>query len=220
MDLGKFTSPGPDPVMTRSTSTRFWLVTSSSGPTESLPKWPCGHTQDWWWQHPGDHLPRIWCSWDHVPPAPGPMKTWARFLSLVQSKLRLCSANHRPGYWCNQPCDWPSTAWAYSEQETENGPRSRSTSCWLVPSSSGPVEPVMPRIDNDNIQVQVPRWSVPWTGAQVQVTMTPGTWFELLLGTPWWSQHTQWFHYGILQGRLKGAPGNSGSTVLTGKLLI
>ena len=25
--------------------------------------------------------------------------------------------------WSNLPCDWPSTAWAYSEQETENGPR-------------------------------------------------------------------------------------------------
>ena len=47
---------------------------------------------------------------------------WARFLSLARSKLRLCSANHRPGYWCNLPCDWPSTAWAYFEQETENGP--------------------------------------------------------------------------------------------------
>ena len=46
-----------------------------------------------------------------------------RFLSLARSKLRLCSANHRPGYWSNLPCDWPSTAWAYSEQETENGPR-------------------------------------------------------------------------------------------------
>ena len=46
----------------------------------------------------------------------------ARFLSLAQSKLRLCSANHRPGCWSNLPCDWPSTAWAYSEQETENRP--------------------------------------------------------------------------------------------------
>ena len=46
------------------------------------------------------------------------------FLSLARSKLRLCSANHRPGYWSNLPCDWPSTAWAYSEQKTENGPRS------------------------------------------------------------------------------------------------
>ena len=48
--------------------------------------------------------------------------SWARFLSLARGKLRLCSANHRPGYWSNLPCDWPSTAWAYSEQETENGP--------------------------------------------------------------------------------------------------
>ena len=47
----------------------------------------------------------------------------ARFLSLARSKLRLCSANHRPGYWSNLPCDWPSTVWAYSKQETENGPR-------------------------------------------------------------------------------------------------
>ena len=51
-------------------------------------------------------------------------RPWTRFLSLAQSKLRLCSANNtnRPGYWSNLPCDWPSTAWAYSEQETENGP--------------------------------------------------------------------------------------------------
>ena len=48
---------------------------------------------------------------------PGPV-----FCLLLKSKLRLCSANHRPGYWSNLPCDWPSTAWAYSEQETENGP--------------------------------------------------------------------------------------------------
>ena len=54
-------------------------------------------------------------------------KSWGkwvpRFLSLAQSKLRLCSANHRSGYWGNLPCDWLSTAWAYSEQEIENGPR-------------------------------------------------------------------------------------------------
>ena len=42
-------------------------------------------------------------------------RTRARFLSLARSKLRLWSANHRPGYWSNLPCDWPSTAWAYSE---------------------------------------------------------------------------------------------------------
>ena len=41
---------------------------------------------------------------------------------LTRSKLSLCSANHRPGYWSNLACDWPSTVWAYYEQETENGP--------------------------------------------------------------------------------------------------
>ena len=54
---------------------------------------------------------------------------WSHFLSLAQSKLRLCSANHRSGYWSNLPCDWPSTAWAYSEQETENGPRWHTIAC-------------------------------------------------------------------------------------------
>ena len=61
--------------------------------------------------------------WKHI---------WTRacFLSLAQSKLRLCSANHRTGYWSNLPCDWPSTAWAYSEQETENGPRGQMDTSW------------------------------------------------------------------------------------------
>ena len=56
----------------------------------------------------------------------------AHFLSLARSKLRLCSANHRPGYWSNLPCYWPSTAWAYSEQETENGPWTGTISIALV----------------------------------------------------------------------------------------
>ena len=47
---------------------------------------------------------------------------WVRFLSLAGCKLRLCSANHRSGYWSNLPCDWTSTAWANSLQETEIGP--------------------------------------------------------------------------------------------------
>ena len=54
---------------------------------------------------------------------------WARFLFLAPCKLGLCSANHRPGYWSNLPCDWLSTVWAYSEQETENRP-------WSLPSSA------------------------------------------------------------------------------------
>ena len=65
-----------------------------------------------------------------------PELTWARFLCRARSKLRLCSANHRPGYWSNLPCDWPSTAWAYSEQETDNGPWSfilKNIPCWWGP---------------------------------------------------------------------------------------
>ena len=50
--------------------------------------------------------------------------SWARFLSLAQSKLRLCSANHRAGYFSNLACDWLSRVWVYSKQETENEPRS------------------------------------------------------------------------------------------------
>ena len=48
--------------------------------------------------------------------------TRVRFLSLAWSKLKLCSGNHRPDYWSDLPCDWLITAWAYPEQETENGP--------------------------------------------------------------------------------------------------
>ena len=49
-------------------------------------------------------------------------KTWACFLSLALTKLRLCSANHRAGYFSNLACDWLSIVWAYSKPETENGP--------------------------------------------------------------------------------------------------
>ena len=64
-------------------------------------------------------------TWRHQATLSQQAITSARFLSLTRSKLRLCSANHRPGYWSNLPCDWPSTAWAYSEQETGNGPWSK-----------------------------------------------------------------------------------------------
>ena len=43
----------------------------------------------------------------------------APFLSLARSKSRLCSANHRAGYFSNLACDWLSIVWAYSEQERE-----------------------------------------------------------------------------------------------------
>ena len=57
---------------------------------------------------------------------PGPI-----FCLLLGSKLRLRSANHRAGYFSNLACDWLSIVWAYSKQETENGP-------WLQPGY-GPI---------------------------------------------------------------------------------
>ena len=36
-----------------------------------------------------------------------------RFLSLAQTKLGLCSANHRAGYVSNLACDWLSIVWAF-----------------------------------------------------------------------------------------------------------
>ena len=62
------------------------------------------------------------CHWNETHWCSCVIITWVCFLSLARSKLRLCSANHRPGYWSNLACDWPSTAWAYYEEETENGP--------------------------------------------------------------------------------------------------
>ena len=46
----------------------------------------------------------------------------ACFLSLARSKLRLCLANHRAGYFSDLTCDLLSLVWAYPERETENGP--------------------------------------------------------------------------------------------------
>ena len=50
-----------------------------------------------------------------------PVIGWAQ-PELARSKFRLCSANRRLGYWCNLPCDWPSTAWAYSSKRQKTGP--------------------------------------------------------------------------------------------------
>ena len=40
--------------------------------------------------------------------------TRVRFLPLARSKLRLCSVNHRAGYFSNLACDWLSIVWTYS----------------------------------------------------------------------------------------------------------
>ena len=51
------------------------------------------------------------------------INTRACFLSLARSKLMMCSANHRAGYFSNLACDWMNIVRAYSEQETDNRPR-------------------------------------------------------------------------------------------------
>ena len=66
---------------------------------------------------PGNNITRVSIALDK-----GLAHNREHFLSFARSKLRLCSANHRAGYWSNLPCDWLSIVWAYSEQETEKGP--------------------------------------------------------------------------------------------------
>ena len=75
---------------------------------------------------------------------------WFRacFLSVAQSKLRLCLANHRVGYFSNLACDWLSIVWTCSEQQTENGPwlwlgAWRQTTTWLCPSWKGSMVPIL-----------------------------------------------------------------------------
>ena len=64
-----------------------------------------------------DWCQRLWPVW-HWHGGPVCDAVWARFLSLAQSKLRLCSANHRAGYFSNLACDWLSIVWVYSKQKT------------------------------------------------------------------------------------------------------
>ena len=68
-------------------------------------------------------MPVAWKDTSHVRFIGTFILTRARFLSLTWSKLRLCSANHRAGYFSNLACDWLSIVWAYSKWETDNGPR-------------------------------------------------------------------------------------------------
>ena len=80
-------------------------VVARKGAAEEM----AGPDHYWHWLQTGMVLTYLWQSESH---------SWDHFLYLARSKLRLCSANHRPGYWSNLACDWPSTVWAYSEQET------------------------------------------------------------------------------------------------------
>ena len=102
----------------------------------------------------------------------------------ARSKLRLCSTNHRPGYWSNLPCDWLSTAWVYFEQETENRPRSSAH------KANNPDNAVMGS-SHHNWVSQCPKWCP-------------------VLGAPWWvsvwdSQLSWWKH--IKCGRTQPAQG-------------
>ena len=98
-----------------------WHRHSGGGRKEIMARWRPHTTRHWTGKICGEGvgMEKWVSSWEKA-------WNWASFLSPAQSKLRLCSANHRPGYWSNLPCDWPSTAWAYSEQETENTPCSVS----------------------------------------------------------------------------------------------
>ena len=82
-------------------------------------------TSDLWWHRHQQCRLRYVSTWSTLYPSLCWIYIgciWARFLSLARSKLRLCSANHRAGYFSNLAFDWLSIVWAYSENDTENGP--------------------------------------------------------------------------------------------------
>ena len=76
------------------------------------------------------HFPRVRKQRRHNPPpfimayVVSDCKIRVRFPSLAKSKLRLCSANHRAGYFSNLAYDWLSIVSAYSKQDIEKGLRS------------------------------------------------------------------------------------------------
>ena len=82
--------------------------------------------------HPSD--PAIWILvFMYVCPS------WATFLSLAWSELRLCSANHRPGYWSNLPWNWLSKRQKMGPVDcSESACPSIFTVCWFL---CGPVLP-------------------------------------------------------------------------------
>ena len=86
------------------------IIRNGSGVVNPKFKWDSSHCKPCF---QGLYSLREWRSYS---------KIWVHFLSLTRRKLRLCSANHRAGCFSNLGCDWLSIVWAYSEQETENGP--------------------------------------------------------------------------------------------------
>ena len=93
--------------------------------------------------------------------------TRARFLSLARSKPMLCSTNHRAGYFSNLACDWLSIVWAYSEQETENGPWNNT---WLYCDWS--------MLGNKNIELSFMAWQFTYACAVLCCVVLCGVvWF-------------------------------------------
>ena len=60
---------------------------------------------------------------------------WACFLTLARSKLRLCSANHMPGYWSSLPCVWQAQTELILSKGQKTGPGRHGT-CWRQTSSA------------------------------------------------------------------------------------
>ena len=62
---------------------------------------------------------------------------WFFFFAYGAHHNKPHSPTHQPpDYWSNLPCDRPSTAWAYSEQETENDPE--PSVMWYLSGVQGP----------------------------------------------------------------------------------
>ena len=55
-------------------------------------------------------------------PAATHLGTKSRFLSFAPSKFRLCSANHRAGYFSNLACDWLSIVWVRDRKWAQINP--------------------------------------------------------------------------------------------------
>ena len=88
---------------------------------------------------------------------PGPI-----FCLLLRVSSDYAQPITRPGYWSNLPCHWPSTAWAYSEQETENGPWCSSWDLSFADRESGVdfLHAIIHRDSNSNslLYQQPPTW--------------------------------------------------------------
>ena len=102
----------------------------------------------------------------------------AHFLSLTQSKLRLCPANHRAGYFSNLTCDWLSIVWAYWVRD-----RKQALVLVSIVSADAPVliHPVTSIHKTDSIPIVIHHFYIKW------VTL------EKCLGPKIRSEEKKWF---------------------------